>query len=397
MMLKKALKIKGVEGRTALVEFVVNKRVKYLEYLKELHTEEGTLWMNTVHLNLHEIGKYFNIPNACLPASGDAVSRDELLHLPAEKPVGASANEGIATPSGNGGRSAGPNATGDDFITVSIAHAPAAIQQRSSSAVEWARCFLPCYAALAISLSDILLLPIGGEDFLECFAGLLLELEAAYALGAARKALTQRSLRQFRQHVSPALKALLQTSADAEVGDAPLSSSPASTSPDLDAHIKYLFLNHRHIEYTVACPSYDALIPALCSVLMFAYRKLCDYELMKSEKSVSRILSIDKRLKRIFFSRVSHEIDKIAKHKLLREAYVLSPDALFSDLVGVAGRGSAVSRVVTESGANFVADLLNEQQRYGASSLSVAAKRGSDSSDDDEDDGVSWECPGEVR
>ena len=60
-MLKKTLKVKGVEGRTALTEFAVNKRVKFLEYLTELHSEEGALWMNTVQLNLADIGRQIGL------------------------------------------------------------------------------------------------------------------------------------------------------------------------------------------------------------------------------------------------------------------------------------------------------------------------------------------------
>ncbi|CAC9437812.1 conserved hypothetical protein [Leishmania infantum JPCM5] len=397
-MLKKVLKIKGVESRTALVEFAVNKRVKYLEYLKELHSEEGTLWMNTVHLDLHEIGKYFNIADACLPTDRDGVSKEGLIQLPAEKPVAVATSATGALASSSSSASAEPGATGADFINVSIANAPAAIRQRSSSAADWARYYLPCYAALAISLSEILVIPIGGEEFVECFYGLLLELEVAYASGAASKALAQRNLRQFRQHVSPGLKSLLQTSTDAETLDATPAFPVVTTSSDLDAQIKYLFLNQRHLEYMAASPSYDAVIPALCSVLMLAYRKLCDYELMREDECVRRILSIDKRLERLFFAHVSHEVGKIAKQKLLREAYILSTGALFADLVDASGRSGASGASGIDGGADFVADLLiQQQQRRGSSSPTTAEKKGFDSSDDDENDGTVWFGPEEDR
>ncbi|KAG5487909.1 hypothetical protein LSCM1_08224 [Leishmania martiniquensis] len=389
-MLKRVLKIKGLEGRTALVEFTVNKRVKYLEYLKELHSEEGTLWMNTVHLNLHEIGKYFNIADACLPMDHDGVSKERLIHLPAELPVAMAGATGPLAPSSSNalaelsGREA-------DFITVSIANAPAAIQQRSSSAMEWARYYLPCYAALAISLSEILLIPIGGDEFVECFYGLLLELEAAYATGTASKALAQRNLRQFRQHVSSGLKSLLQTSTDTEAPNATLTSPLVTPSSDHDAQIKYIFLDQRHLEYAAATPSYDAVIPALCSILMFAYRKLCDYELIREDECVRRILSIDKRIERIFFAHVNHELDKIANYKLLREAYILSTGALFSDLVSTSEPSGASSAVAINGGADFVSDLLMQhQQRRGSSNLTAAGKKDFDSSDDEEGDETVW-------
>ncbi|KAK7198813.1 hypothetical protein NESM_000846900 [Novymonas esmeraldas] len=367
-MLKKVLRIKGVEGRTALVEYTVNKRVKYLEYLKELHSEEGALWMNSVHLSLHEIGKYFNIADACLPPGRDSVSKDGVIHLPAERTTAAGA----------------PSSAGDDVITVSLASAPAALQQRSGSAAEWARYYLPCYAALAVSLAEILLVPIGGEEFVECFYGLLLETEVAYASGAATKALAQRNLRQFRLHVSPGLRALLQSSTDADAHDA-----APSTAVDFDVPVKYIFLSDRHLAYTAAPPSYDAVVPALCSVLMFAYRKLCDYELMREEESVRRILSIDKRLERHVFSHVSHELDRIADHKLLREAYILSPGALFADLGGGAGGGRGGGGG-GGGGGEFVADLLQQhQQRRGPSSPGTGGRTGFDSSDDEED-GTGW-------
>ncbi|KAG5488154.1 hypothetical protein LSCM4_08131 [Leishmania orientalis] len=397
-MLKKVLKIKGVEGRTALVEFAVNKRVKYLEYLKELHSEEGALWMNTVHLDLHEIGKYFNIDDACLPTDRDSGSKEGLIHLPAELPVEMAATATGALASSSSHASAESGGAGVGFITVSIANAPAAIQQRSSSAADWARYYLPCYAALAISLSEILLIPIGGEEFVECFYGVLLELEVAYATGAASKALAQRNLRQFRQRVSAGLKSLLQTSTDVEARDATPTSPLATPSSEHDVQIKYLFLDQRHLEYTAASPSYDAVIPALCSVLMFAYRKLCDYELMREEECVRRILSIDKRLERLFFGHVSHELDKIANHKLLREAYILSPGALFADLVQASGPSGACSPVAINGGADFVADLLiQQQQRRGLSDPTAVGKKAFDSSDDDEEDESIWYGPEEER
>ncbi|GET85440.1 hypothetical protein, conserved [Leishmania tarentolae] len=387
-MLKKVLKIKGVEGRTALVEFAVNKRVKFLEYLKELHSEEGSLWMNTVHLDIHEIGKYFNIDDACLPTDRDGTSREGLIQLRAEPEVRTTANATATLTSSSSSVVAEPGAPGNDFINVFIANAPAAIRQRSSSAADWARYYLPCYAALAISLSEILVIPISGDAFVECFYGLLLETEVAYAGGAASKALAQLSLRQFRQHVSPGLKSFLQTSTDAETPVSTPVSPVAATSSDLDAQIKYVFLSEQHLEYTTAPPSYDAVIPALCSVLMCAYRKLCDYELLRDEECVRRILSIDKRLERLFFAHVNHEVGKIAKQKLLREAYLLSTGALFADLVDASGRSAASGVSGADGAADFVSDLLiQQQQRRALSSTAAAKKKGSDSSDDDEDDG----------
>ena len=410
-MLKKTLKVKGVEGRTALTEFAVNKRVKFLEYLTELHSEEGALWMNTVQLNLADIGRYFNIAETCLPSDRLEGGRPGMIQLPVERlgrgsfgaadvtsPKNSSSGEVSPSPEKGASGTASTNATpaagftsgaGDEYVSISVAKAPAAIQQRSGSASDWTRNYLPCYTALAISLSEILLIPIGGDDFVECFYGLLVELEVAYAGGPATKALAQRSLKSFRQHVSPNLKSLLQTAVDVEAGtDAAAPASPVvatAASADIDAQIKYLFLNQHHLEYTAASPSYDAVIPALCSVLMFAYRKLCDYELMKDEECVKRILSIDKRLERLFFKHITHEIDKIANYKLLREAYILSTGALFAELGGV-GRGGSASGL---GGADFVSDLLN-QQRRNVSNPSPSGKKAFDSSDDDEDGAAGW-------
>ncbi|KPA74831.1 hypothetical protein ABB37_08854 [Leptomonas pyrrhocoris] len=407
-MLKKVLKIKGVEGRTALTEFAVNKRVKFLEYLIELHSEEGTLWMNTMQLNLSDIGKYFNIAQTCLPTDRLEYSTAGLIRLPAERGATAalrsvrptsskSSSLGQQSPSPDPPAASSASAvpggstcdSGGDFLTISIANAPAAIQQRSGSAADWTRSYLPCYAALAISLSEILLIPIGGDDFVECFYGLLVELDVAYAGGPATKALAQRSLKGFRQHLSPNLKSLLQTYMDAVVdGAAPASPSAApisaTASADIESQIKYLFLDQRQLDYTAAPPSYDAVIPALCSVLMFAYRKLCDYELVRDEECVKRILSIDKRLERLFFKRIVHELDKVANYKLLREAFVLSTGALFAEL-GVVGRGGTASGL--GEGADFVSNLVQQQQQrqQNVSSPSSPGKKAFDSSDDEED------------
>ncbi|KPI85341.1 hypothetical protein ABL78_5596 [Leptomonas seymouri] len=412
-MLKKALKVKGVEGRTALVEFTVNKRVKFLEYLMELHSEEGALWMNTVHLNLSEIGRYFNVAEACLPPDRPEYREAGIVRLPAERraaralsSVGAASSPGssagehsplpdaaaavVAPASAGTGGSADDSSS--DFLLISVANAPAAIQQRSGSASDWARTYLPCYAALAVSLSEVLLIPISGEDFVECFYGLLMELEVAYAGGPATKALAQRNVKSFRQHLSPNLKSLLEAATAAEVGDAaPFSSAaPAATSTapaDIDALVKYLFLTPGHLEYAAASPSYDAIIPALCSVLMFAYRKLCDYEIMKDEECVRRALSVDKRLERLFFTHITHELDKVARYKLLREAYILSTGALFAELGGV-GRGGTASGL--GNGADFVSNLLTQQQRRDVSKTSSPDKRAFDSSDDEEEVASGW-------
>ena len=106
---------------------------------------------------------------------------------------------------------------------------------------------------------------------------------------------------------------------------------------------------------------------------------------MKDEECVKRILSIDKRLERLFFKHITHEIDKIANYKLLREAYILSTGALFAELGGV-GRGGSASGL---GGADFVSDLLN-QQRRNVSNPSPSGKKAFDSSDDDEDGAAGW-------
>lgn len=390
-MLKKTLKIKGADGRAALIEFMVNKRVKYLEYLKELHSEEGMLWMNTVQLNSVEIGRYYNISTDCLsPAlpsnsgnssstnynSSSTTARQETcnsrcLRLPLERGTAQLLNPAAASSSTPLLPSADPSLSPppeSGYVNISLEKAPPSLVQRSTSAADWQKHHLPCYTSLAISLSDILLVPIGGAEFLESFYGLLLELEAIYANGPATKALAQRSVKLFRQHLSLEVCAALQGTAE---DSAPLPDGAAAvtalTAAEMDIPVKYLFCTSQHLDFMGSAPSYDAVVPSLCSVLIFAYRKMCDYELLKSDEAVKRILSIDKRVERMVLQTITHELGKIASQKLLRETYMLSSGGVFAGLTGVYDTASSSAATPSASSStvapNFISDLLFNQER----------------------------------
>lgn len=61
---------------------------------------------------------------------------------------------------------------------------------------------------------------------------------------------------------------------------------------------RYLFLKHHqpHLCYSHITCSHDMLIPALCELLIFVYRRMCDYEVMNDTTMVKRIVSCDKKI-----------------------------------------------------------------------------------------------------
>lgn len=400
-----------VEERTALIEFLVAKRVKYLQYLRDIHSDEGGLWMNTVYVNRSYLGKYFGVPGDCLLPGGGVGSAGDGSAVVAESETAGFVRIPLDTahPFGGAPTAVSAAATGGTptlsaedehtYVPLDKLPHPASIG-RDSSINEWHRRFLPGYTAFAMALSDLLLMPVSGEEFLECFYHVLLEVEVALSGGIATKALAQRSLKTLRQHLSPAMTAALSAASEESGsgsggggagggggGDAgctsplaavesptsslagtPFGASAAANSTSSD-QLKLVFVQSPHLSFTGGTPSYDVVMPALFSTMIFAYRRLCDYELTNREDCVKRILSIDKRIERILFARLGKELEKAAKLKLIREAYVLSSRGLFSEIAG------------GEAAVDFINDIIAAAAQHSESQKAKASSGSSDCED----------------
>lgn len=387
-MMKKTTKIKP-EERTPLVEFLVTKRVKYLEYLKDIHSDEGGLWMNTIYVSRQYLGRYFGVPADCLAqnvaGAGGAAAEPETAGL-VRIPLDTNYEPGGKRSFDTGAPSSAAGTDDEEYTYVPLDKLPnPASVGRDSSISEWHKRYLPGYVALAMALSDLLLVPVSGEEFLECVYHLLLEVDVAFGGSVAAKALAQRSLRTLRMHPSQALTAALTASVDEGTGDAGAegllaaldsptpglanqSGAAAAANTASSEQFKYIFLQSRHLAYTAGAPAYDTVMPALFSSLIFAYRRLCDYELTSREDCVKRILSIDKHLEKLVFSRVGKELEKAAKLKLVREAYLLSPRGLFTEVGGGEAEADFINDIVAAA-----AQKSETQQKGGAAAAPGAA------------------------
>lgn len=389
-MMKKTIRVK-TEQRTQLVEFLVAKRVKYLAYLKDLHSNDGGLWMNTLFFNRAYLGRYFGVASDCLACGSGSAEEAEtagIVRIPLDSTYElddpAAAATTPATAAAAYQRDARAPAAGGEYAYVSLDRLPnPASSGRDSSIAEWQHRHLPCYVALSLSLSDLLQVPVSGEEFIEALHHLVLEVEAAFASGLAARALAQRNLKSFRQHMSPALTEALRGGAGDSDADAAMAAvarggsanggcdanpnaslslgfsataAAATGSEQQQQQAKFFFLQDRHLAFTAGSPGYDVVMPALFSLLIFAYRRLCDYDLTGRADCVKRILSIDKRVEKLVLGRLGKELERAATLRLVREAYILSTRGLFADLVG------------DEGGADFVNDIV-------AASLAVPSGR----------------------
>lgn len=282
--IKKTYKVKGARERTTLIEFMVTKRTKFLEYLKELHTVNGAFWMNVIQLNIFDLSEHFKVSENCLRFKffhdSNIPGSDERLNC-----------SNSLTSEENG-----------------FSH------DNGKSSETWSSRYLPLLSLLSMSLSDILSAPLTGDQFVDCVYGVLLELEVAFAGGSATRAMALHNLNTFRETFS------------CKVGVV----SGNLTEEKLEFKSKYIMMRKESDSYIPSPVSYDAIISPLCTILSFTYQKLCDYDQIHNFEIAKRVISIDKRLEKMFFSRITEEIEKIAHKKLLRESLLLSTEGLFT-------------------------------------------------------------------
>lgn len=309
--IKKTFKVKGVRERITLMEFMVKKRTKFLDYLKELHSVNGAFWMNVVQINIFDISKHFRVSDDCMRQSNpnnDPVNSCPRHENEDDRPSSPRTTSLPREQSGSLAE-ASPDSVvcSEDFFSR----------------------YLPALAALGVSLSEILLAPLSAKEFVDCIYGLLLEVEVAYAGGSTTRAIALHNLNSFREtYVFPQSEQAGESGGFSSLGQH--DSLPPLTSTESNEIIaKYIFLKKETDDYMAAPVSYDTVISPLCTILALTYRKLFDFEEMANAEVVKRVIAIDKKLEKIFFTRITDEIEVIARKKLFNESLVLTNE-LFS-------------------------------------------------------------------
>lgn len=293
--MKKSYKVKGVRERTTLIEFMVTKRTKFLDYLKELHTVNGAFWMNVIHLNIFDLSEHFRV-------SGDCLKFNYLFESSS-----SSCNVSCLTTSS---------------LTLTKEDRAANEPTADFCNDTWLSRYLPSLSILCMSLSDFLSAPLAGDEFVECVYGVLLELEVAFAGGSATRAMALHNLNAFRENFSSKIARIMNIRRRENQID-------VSAENKVEFKAKYIFMRKGSEAYIPTPVSYDAIISPLCTVLSFTYRKLCDYDQIHNPDIAKRVISIDKRLEKLFFARITDEIEKVAHSKLIRESLLLSTEGFF--------------------------------------------------------------------
>lgn len=272
-------------ARNRLLDFLVSKRAKCLDYLRQLHTTGGCLWLGCVRLTRQDLALYFRCEEG-----------------------GAS---GLDPPSAMSAAwlSAGGGASSPAASTQAAAASPAVVSATIEASAAWTAVHGRLWFVLGASLARLLGCPVGGAAFAEALHELLLEWEHFSASGSAARALAARHLRKDRE----------------ERG--------LPRFDDVDGHRPYAFLVTEPVLGFE--PSYEALVPALCTTCIFVYRKLCDYEAAERESTFRRVLSADRKLKRGFFGLLSKELSRLAMFKVRRQ-YRWLDEHLFASFRGCA-------------------------------------------------------------
>ncbi|RNF01209.1 hypothetical protein TraAM80_07147 [Trypanosoma rangeli] len=337
----KSLKVNNVASRIALVEFLVDKRVRFLEYLSSLHRGEA-LWMGTVRLTRADVLHCFR----------DHSNRHKEGYTTTTYQLPSAQGTAMSPPSSSSSLLfTNDKCVGD--LVVSVGPIPGVPHTVDAA---WLSTRMPCYVCLAMSLADILHIPLSVCEFVDCVYAMLLEMAVRFGSGATARAFARRNLRSYRQRQQLRQHTALTTDSASALGAGiNHSTSNSSTSSggggllgamgsagggwflfgasDADAPVKYLYLNLEHHAYTTPEEvRYEEVIDPLLSLLTLTYRRLRDHGVANNEESVKRVLSIDRRLQDIFFSPISKELGKIARGKLLLQTSLLSPSGLFANL-----------------------------------------------------------------
>lgn len=343
MRASKSFRVSSARERSTLLEFMVAKRISFLQYLQEVHSDSGAFWMNVVQLNRRDVSAYFS-----QEGSGER---------------GRSYPPSNAAPSHHNDPNASPSAA---TVPTPPAFSPKMRREESLMGTadsqkqydrwprysKWQSHYLPSFLSLGVGLSELLAAPLPSEAFVESVFGLLLEVEAAFASGSSTKpAGGSKSAQEVWERLRAVAVKEEEDAAEAsakEAGEAAL--APTShfylhaRPEDRSASCVYRFLPYTaeptaatHRQYSFSCTprqlDYSKVVPSVCATLALLYRKLCDFEHVKDPCIVRRILAIDKLLVRLFFSRLTTALEAVAHRKLLTEASLLTdePDGLFKE------------------------------------------------------------------
>lgn len=337
------LKVKGSNAKAALVEHLVDKRCRCLEYFRQLHTREDVLWMNTVRLGKSDICEYFHVDSSILDVRRRNTTNPKLSSNQPRVTIRHTRTESSQQPHDAASTSAGgprshsrsnsssmlqSAANTHEVITstsLPLQHIDGFSKQVSKS---WVEEYLPKYFVLGVTLSELLLVPVSGSDFVDAVFQLFLELDVVFASGSTAKAIAGRTLKNHRWARAQRLgqsNADAATPKDADAVEGPIG---VGSSPRVVITAKPLYINEQAVQYQAPLPSYDILIPSLCTTVIFAYRRMCDFDAIEDEEAVRQILSIDKKFKRLFFGNLSKEIQKLARLRMLQQALVVTDHVL---------------------------------------------------------------------
>jgi hypothetical protein len=306
-----ALRVKGVSAKTGLIEHLVEKRVRTLEYYRLLHTREDVLWMNTVRLGKSDICSYFGVDPSVSDPRGtqQKASRIRIRHVRTESMGSA------ATSNANHAASS----VGDMHMTPDTTIHLERTGMATTVAQSWLDENLPALFAAGSALAELLLVPLSGGDFVDAVYQVFLELDVVFASGSTARVLAGRTLKNHRWARAQAAQRLA-----AAEGNPNAASSPDEAVVSAKPH----YLDEVLMSLTPSPPSYDLLIPSLCSTLIFVYRRMCDFDATEDTDCVKQILVVDRRIKRLVIGNLSKELQKLAKVRMVQQALVLTDHIL---------------------------------------------------------------------
>ena len=289
------LVVKDRKTRTKLLEYVVDKRTRTLDYLRTLHTTGDALWMNSVRITTDDLSRYFLCTEGGVGSQVDVTV--SLAQPHSRSPSGTPGSASLPSPS------------------AAVRHVTRT--QGATAPPEWVAQHCKEWLVLGLSLGSLIQYPVGGVDFLTIVHEMLLEFDVHFASNSASRALASRTLKKDREQRGlkhdAGIKTILANGAFAYLVLPPIPFSGTDV------------------------PSYDVLVSPLCSTLQFVYRKLCDYDIAEDENTFKRLLAVDRRLKHVFFGAISKQLAKLSEVKLAQQRQWISQTLFgaFSHVEGV--------------------------------------------------------------
>eukprot|EP00744_Colponema_vietnamica_P023490 GILI01034000.1.p1 GENE.GILI01034000.1~~GILI01034000.1.p1 ORF type:complete len:427 (+),score=42.25 GILI01034000.1:32-1312(+) len=369
------LRIDSDGDKMQLIEHIVSKRTKFLEYLRQMHTSEpevGVLWMNVVRIRRADILNYFNVDPGFVsmscsarkdakagstsspkgqvgkPTFSQQRKDSEFISFTAaaeELSRGASAHsEGLSSPLAS-------SSIPLEMVNMNEGPPPPTITAKVESG--WIKEKTLPWFLLGTSLAAMLQAPklYPCDVFVEATTQLLMEVDIfTEKAGSASKMLSIRSLRNYRNDNPSYWNDTEETVVDALPPQPTSQGFNKVLSPwrNCGTQTSQIFferqccrcadknettgcLKYHFLDLTMASmvssqipPAYEATVPALCSVLSMTYQRFLDFDTALRPGVARKIVAIDKKLKHIFFGALSREIAVLAQAKLVQQATFMS-------------------------------------------------------------------------